>query len=141
MLKWNRIAIGLGDSVARKTKKERVLCVEKEAHQPPNQTGSCSCFNAPLFHLMPYKDLDMDESYAEVTLLICAECGQFWLRYHFELEAFTASGRWYLGAITPKQALLLTVENAKATLEGLSWYFYGGSYYDGRSGKSSGQLW
>jgi hypothetical protein len=82
----------------------------------------------------------MDERYAVVTLLACPECGQLWLRYHYEVEAFTASGRWYLGAITAQQASLLTVENAKATLEGLSWYIYGGSYYGGRSDRASGSL-
>jgi hypothetical protein len=83
----------------------------------------------------------MDKRYAEVTLLTCPECGAFWLRYHYELEAFTASGRWYLGAITPQQAAHLTADNAKATLEGLDWYFFGGSYFDGRRGKTSGKVW
>jgi hypothetical protein len=80
----------------------------------------------------------MDEHYAEITLLRCSVCSQHWLRYFYELEAFTASGRWYLGAITVEQAAQLTLENAKATLEGLGWYFYGGSYYRGKSGKTSG---
>ncbi len=56
-----------------------------------------------------------------------------WLSYLYEMEAFTAWGRWYLGAISAEQASNLTVENAKATLERLSWYFYGGSYYGGRA--------
>jgi hypothetical protein len=58
----------------------------------------------------------------------------------YEIEAFTASGRWYLGAITAEQAALLTPENAKAALEQLSWYFYGGSYFGGRTGKASGSI-
>ena len=115
--------------------------MEKEDHQPPEQAGSCSCFNAPHIHLVPYKELGMDERFALVTLLTCPECGQLWLRYHYEVEAFTASGRWYLGAITAQQASRMAVEDAKAILEGLSWYFYGGSYNGGRSGKASGPLW
>jgi len=83
----------------------------------------------------------MDDHYAEVSLLVCSSCGQRWLRYFYELEAFTASGRWYLGAITGEQAARLTAENAKATLESLNWYFYGGSYYWGKSGKTSGRIW
>jgi len=82
----------------------------------------------------------MDGNFAEVSILVCSLCGQRWLRYFYELEAFTASGRWYLGAITAEQASLLTAENAKATLEGLSWYFYGGSYYGGKSGRASGKI-
>jgi len=82
----------------------------------------------------------MDGNFAEVSILVCSLCGQRWLRYFYELEAFTASGRWYLGAITAEQASLLTAENAKATLEGLSWYFYGGSYYEGKSGRTSGKI-
>jgi len=82
----------------------------------------------------------MDDNFAEVTVLICAVCGQRWLRYFYEIEAFTASGRWYLGAITASQASQLTTENAKDTLEGLSGYFYGGSYYEGRIGRTYGGL-
>jgi hypothetical protein len=83
----------------------------------------------------------MDDNYAEIKLMICSNCGQTWLRYFYEIEAFTASGRWYLGAISDEQASQLTVINAKATLESLSWYFYGGSYYRGRSGKTSGRIY
>ena len=83
----------------------------------------------------------MDAIYAQVTLQVCPECSQAWLRYHYELEAFTASGRWYLGALTAGQVSRLTVENARATLESLSWYFYGGSFYDGRTGRTSGTIW
>ena len=83
----------------------------------------------------------MDDHYAEVSLLVCSSCGQRWLRYFYELEAFTASGRWYLGAITGEQAARMTAESAKATLESLNWYFYGGSYYWGKSGKTSGRIW
>ncbi len=82
----------------------------------------------------------MDENLAEVSLLTCSLCGQKWIRYLYEVEAFTASGRWYLGAITAQQASLLVAENAKNTLEKLNWYFYGGSYFGGRIGKASGRL-
>lgn len=83
----------------------------------------------------------MDNHYAEVSLLVCSLCGQRWLRYFYELEAFTASGRWYLGAIPREHAARLTAESAKTTLESISWYFYGGSYYGGKSGKTSGRIW
>lgn len=98
------------------------------------------CSSTPGNGLAPEKDLGMDSSFAEVSLLACPACGQRWLRYLYELEAFTASGRWYLGAITAEQAAHLTAEDARVTLEGLSWYFYGGSYYGGGSGKTSGAI-
>ncbi len=82
----------------------------------------------------------MDGRFAEVSLLICSVCGHHWLRYVYEVEAFSASGRWYLGAINAEQASRLTADRAKATLESLDWYFYGGSYYGGRSGKASGDI-
>jgi hypothetical protein len=43
----------------------------------------------------------------------------------------------YLGAITPEQLASLTVVQAKAVLEGLGWYYYGGNYYQGRNGRPS----
>ena len=82
----------------------------------------------------------MDIHFAEVSLLTCPACGQNWLRYFYEIEAFTASGRWYRGAIDKEQASRLTVQTAKNMLEGLDWYFFGGSYYEGKSGKSSGKI-
>lgn len=82
----------------------------------------------------------MDEHFASVSMLICPDCGQNWLRYFYEVEAFTASGRWYLGALHAEQASRVTAGTAKATLEGLGWYFYGGSYYKGQSGRASGKL-
>ena len=100
----------------------------------------CSCLETASTHLVVYKELGMDELYAEVTILRCPICSRFWLRYFYELEAFTASGRWYLGEITALQARQLTAENARETLEALSWYFSGGSYYYGKISKSSGRI-
>ncbi|HSF81872.1 MAG TPA: hypothetical protein VLA49_11600 [Anaerolineales bacterium] len=113
----------------------------EEAHHRPEQTASCGCFITPQHFLVVAKELGMDGNFAEISLLTCSLCGQQWLRYFYEVEAFTASGRWYLGAINAEQTLFLTAENAKAVLESLSWYFYGGSYYGGRSGKALGAIY
>ena len=83
------------------------------------------------------KDLGMDQNFAEVALLVCPVCGTRWLRYFYEEEAFTASGRWYLGAVTSEQAAHLTAAAAKATLDSLDWYYFGGSYFNGKSGRFS----
>jgi hypothetical protein len=90
--------------------------------------------------LISASDLGLDRQLAEVAVLICQDCGQHWLRYFYEVEAFTGSGRWYLGAITPEQLASLTLERAKNTLESLNWYYYGGSYYEGRNGRTSGNI-
>ena len=110
-----------------------------DPHQP-EQAKTCGCFSSPYRNLFAAQELGMDDHFAEVSLLTCPACGQKWLRYFYENEAFTASGRWYLGAINLEQASQLTAENAKGILESLRWYFYGGSYYGGKSGKASGKI-
>jgi hypothetical protein len=106
----------------------------------PDGSIRCSCFSYPLRSLTADKALGMDEIYAEVSILFCPLCGQHWLRYFYEVEAFTASGRWHLGAISVELADKMTAAQAKAELEGLDWYFYGGSYFGGRIGRASGEI-
>jgi hypothetical protein len=101
---------------------------------------SCGCFAAPSNRLIEVKELGMDSRFGEATLLQCPDCGQYWLRYFYENEAFTGSGRWFLGAVTDEQAATLTADNARATLETLDGYHYGGSYFAGRTGKGSGRI-
>jgi hypothetical protein len=107
----------------------------------PWSPETCGCFTEPHQSLLNEKYLGMDDNFAEVSILTCPVCSQQWLRYFYEVEAFTASGRWYLGAISGEQAGQLTAENAKAVLESLSWYFYGGSYFGGRTGRGSGRIY
>ena len=99
--------------------------------------GSCSCFKQISTQLILEKDLGMDQDFAEVTLLVCPLCAAHWLRYFYEHEAFTASGRWYLGAVTNEQAVNLTAAGAKATIDSLDWVYFGGSYFNGKSGRFS----
>lgn len=101
---------------------------------------SCNCLVAPQDHLIVSRELGMDNRFAEVSVLVCRECGRYWLRYFYEVEAFTASARWYLGPITAEQSSALSAEDARSLLEGLNWYYYGGSYFYGRSGKTSGPI-
>lgn len=82
----------------------------------------------------------MDSRFAEVSILVCPNCGQYWLRYFYEVEAFKESGRWYLGPVDEEQSSTVGAEDAKNILEGLDWYYYGGSYFHGRNGKSSGSI-
>ena len=114
--------------------------VEAGDGRRPKRRETCTCFAAPPTHLTSARNLGLDSQLAEVSVLICQNCGQHWLRYFYEVEAFTGSGRWYLGAITLEQFATLEVEQAQGTLEQLSWYYYGGSYYQGRNGKTSGNI-
>ena len=109
-------------------------------HPQSDPAESCGCFTALGQFLVLDKELGMDSNFALASLLVCRWCGQDWLRYLYEIEAFTASGRWYLGAIPVEQTSNLAAEDAKALLEGLSWYFFGGSYYGGGSGRTSGRI-
>ena len=72
--------------------------------------------------------------FGDVAIERCIRCGRAWLRYHYEMEAFTGSGRWYRGLLTPEQAARATPANALEILAELPWHLYGGSYFgtDGR---------
>ena len=102
--------------------------------------STCKCFATPFKYLKLIQELGLDSRLAEVSILACQECGQLWLKYFYELESFTGSGRWYLGPISSEQGAVLTLESAKGLLEGLDWYDYGGSYFDGRSGRAKGAI-
>jgi hypothetical protein len=91
-----------------------------------------------------YRDFDTDNvgvdngkgRFADVTVDRCKHCGRQWLNYHYELEAFANSGRWYRGVVTSAQAERATAAGALGILAALPWHLYGGSYYD-TSGKHS----
>ena len=85
--------------------------------------ASCGCFTAPHDFLVTEHELGMDEHFGTASLLRCSLCSQRWLMYFYEIEAFTASGRWYLGTVSAEQARHLTAENAKATLENFKLVF------------------
>lgn len=101
---------------------------------------TCECQTSPSQNLSDVHELGLDEHYGQITVLACPRCGQFWLKYFYENEGFTASGRWYLGAISADQFPGLTLENVILTLEKLDWYFVGGSYYGGQISKGSGKI-
>ncbi len=78
--------------------------------------------------------------FADVELERCHRCGRYWLRYYWEMEAFSRCGRWYRGVITEEQAQTVTPDNAASLLESLEWYLVGGSYYEGKIHRSSGPV-
>lgn len=100
--------------------------------QPP--PGECRCATPPIDH-RDYEPADMgvDDDhgrFADVRIDRCRWCGRLWLQYHHELEAFSRSGRWYRGIITPGQAARATSANALQILAELPWHLYGGSFFD-----------
>jgi len=78
--------------------------------------------------------------YADVSVERCRSCGKDWLEYRVEYEAFSRSGRWARGIVSPEQARSIKPEAAADILHGLNWYLYGGSYFDGAVGRKSGPM-
>lgn len=100
---------------------------------------SCPCLEVGQLHTHYIRSLGIDEThgrFGEVELWQCRSCGRYWLHYFVEYEHRTASGRHFMGLITPEQADNLPPEKAIPYLESLDWYLYGGSYFDGKTGKS-----
>ncbi len=91
----------------------------------------CKCFEPP-FSAVNFESLSLgsDENYGEVSIEKCKICGQKWLHYFYENEAFTKSGRWYRGLISEKDLTQITLNNAVAYLENLTWHIRGGSYFE-----------
>lgn len=101
--------------------------------------GDCPCLDGNArFDLFDRALLGTDHLYAEISHLTCRTCGRNWLHYHLEYEAFTGSGRWYRGEITPETAV--TTRNAAQIFEELDGYWAGGSYFDGKVTRRSGPL-
>jgi hypothetical protein len=100
----------------------------------------CRCLTPPLdYRAFVREELGVDEGggrYADVAIERCKYCGRAWLHYHYEVEAFSGSGRWYRGVVTPEQAARATPRNALEILAALPWHLYGGSYFE-TSGKRS----
>jgi len=103
----------------------------------------CSCLNADTCYqdTVEVKSLGADSDFGEVTILKCRRCGRYWLHYFIEYEYLTAAGKWFRGVITPETAASADAASATKILEGLDWYFRGGSAFGGKVIKTSaGQL-
>ena len=105
---------------------------------------SCECLQSgPRFPDARATSIGTDQSngrFAEVEAIECLRCGRLWLKYGWELEWESHSGRWYAGIVNPDQTEGLAPEDATRVLEGLDWYLAGGSYYDGHVSRRSGPL-
>lgn len=106
----------------------------------------CGCFE-PDWQKHPAHDRrelpgldERDGLFADVAVETCRTCARTWVQYHFEYEAVPRSGRWYRGLVPASVAAGLAVTDARAVLEGLPWYWAGGSYFDGQVTRRSGKL-
>lgn len=106
--------------------------------------ADCKCCIPPLSHTdYDTINIGVDKSsgaYADVSVEVCKLCGAKWLRYQFEYEHLTASGRWYRGIVPDTIAAAVTPESAISILEGLSWWLYGGSYFASTGSKKYAPL-
>lgn len=114
--------------------------VARHISHVPRARPACGCLHAPGKQLSVRRELGMDDLYAEATVLACRLCGRRWLRYFYEHEAFTGSGRWYMGHIPTSRSLALSAGEARRVLERLEWYHVGGSYFGGQIGRASGVI-
>ena len=106
---------------------------------------SCKCLNKPLSFddYDEVRRLGVDSTngrYGEVNLWRCKRCGRYWLRYQVEYEAFTGSGRYFMGLITPEKAEILAPDEVVPYLNQLEWHLYGGSYFFGKKGRTTGKV-
>jgi hypothetical protein len=102
----------------------------------------CECLQrGPRFPEARHTSIGVDPSngrFADVEAIECLNCGRLWLKYGWELEWESRSGRWYAGIVEPDQIEGLAPQDAPLILEGLDWYLSGGSYYDGQVTRRSG---
>ena len=85
---------------------------------------TCVCLEGPRMfgHYVLVRIIGVDETkgrFGDVKLRRCRDCGRHWLHYFVEYEAFTGSGRWYMGLITPEAASDLRPEDAVEYLNSL----------------------
>lgn len=113
------------------------LCAAPE--RPPSDPALCICLGLPLPHFEKVRFIGVDKAngrFGEVTLQRCRHCNRLWLHYFVEFEAYRASGRYYMGLITPEAAETITADVAADYIGSLDWHLYGGSFFDGKTGRS-----
>lgn len=67
--------------------------------------------------------------YADVDVVRCARCRRLWLRYQYEIEAFSKSSRWAAALIDESTAATITPGAASAAIEAAPWRIVGGSLF------------
>lgn len=102
---------------------------------------TCPCLEGKVYYQkFDERYVGADKDYGEVSVYRCKRCGCYWLQYLIEYEYLSRAGRWFRGAITPQVAASVGPETAKKILEGLDWYYRGGSAFGGKVLKASDPL-
>lgn len=137
---WIMLVCKLQGEVSEEHLVEKIaLCASPD--RPPGDPSQCICLEMPLpfYHYEKVKFIGVDKTngrFGEVTLKYCLHCRRYWLHYFVEYEVYRASGRYYMGLITPETAETITPETAVDYLGNLDWHLYGGSFFGG-AGKST----
>lgn len=137
---WIMLVCELTGEVPEETLAEKIeLCAIPD--RPPSEHSKCVCLDLPLpfYHYEEVRHVGVDPQngrYGQVTLRRCLHCQRLWLHYFVEYEAFSRSGRYFMGLITPEAAETITAETAVEYLDRLDWHLYGGSFF-GRAGRST----
>lgn len=138
---WISLICELKGEVSQEQLIEKIeLCALPQ--KAPRDASQCICLELPLpfFHYEEVKSIGVDETlgrFGEVKLRRCLHCGRHWLHYFVEFEAYRKSGRYYMGLITPELAESITPETAADYIGNLDWHLYGGSFFDGETGRSN----
>jgi len=94
-------------------------------------TRVCACIELGNIVLEQLSNLGMDKFYGEVSILKCPNCQQLWLRYLYENESVSGSGRWFACPISDSEKQTLTPDSAVKLMNSKSWFYSGGSYFNG----------
>ena len=78
--------------------------------------------------------------FGEVNIKRCTACGQLWLHYFVAYEAFTGSGRYFMGVISSAEAETISADDAVEYLNTLAWHLYAGSFFFGKKGRQTGHV-
>ncbi len=100
----------------------------------------CDCSDDNISKAVTERQLGTDRVFGEVSVKRCRVCGRYWLRYFYENEGFTGSGRWFMGEISSDDVAAVTADDALALFEKMDSYHFGGSYFGGRTGTTSGPI-
>jgi hypothetical protein len=104
----------------------------------------CQCVaDKPVLRTRTLRTVGVDQTkgrFADVTVEKCLSCGRLWLRYFVQYEAFSESGRWYMGVISEEAAGTVSPATALGVLEGLEWHVFGGSYFKTAGRRGTGPL-
>lgn len=95
----------------------------------------CPCFQTALSSV-GWNSVGTD-GVIEIDLVQCPVCFLPWIKFLREDELHSRSGRWAMIPVwSPEQPI--TVERTTAERLLADWHFWGGSYYDGKTGAALG---